>query len=357
MVITNIAWPGVIEYYRKYLPVTDRTPVVTLLEGNTPLIPCERIRAMLKSKAKVYCKFEGLNPTSSFKDRGMTVAVSKAVESGAQAVICASTGNTSASAAAYAARIGLEAIIVIPEGKIALGKLSQAIMYGAKVIQIEGNFDDALNIVRELADEFPVALVNSINPHRLEGQKTASFEICDRLGGRAPTYHALPVGNAGNITAYWMGYKEYYKLGVTDSLPRILGFQAEGAAPIVRKHPVKDPETVATAIRIGNPASWEGAVRAQEESGGAIEMVSDAQILDAYKCIAHTEGIFCEPASAASIAGLLASDADGRFTPEDTIVCTLTGHGLKDPDAAMGFAPDLRSVAAEVGAVVDATGL
>jgi len=351
------AWPGVIEHYRKYLPVTDRTPVVTLLEGNTPLIPCERISAMLKSRPKVYCKFEGLNPTSSFKDRGMTVAVSKAVEAGAKAVICASTGNTSASAAAYAARAGLEAAIVIPEGKIALGKLSQAIMHGAKVIQVEGNFDDALNIVREVSAKFAVTLVNSLNPHRLEGQKTASFEICDRLGGRAPTYHVLPVGNAGNITAYWKGYKEYHELGITDSLPTILGFQAEGAAPIVRKHRVENPETVATAIRIGNPASWEGAVRAEKESGGLIEMVSDEQILEAYQCVARTEGIFCEPASAASIAGLFMSDANGRFTPEDTIVCTLTGHGLKDPDVAMGFAVDLQSVPPKVGAVVDLLGL
>ncbi|TCK03980.1 threonine synthase [Phorcysia thermohydrogeniphila] len=334
-------WRGIIEEFREFLPVTDKTPVVTLLEGNTPLIEANNLAEAIKPGIKLYLKFEGLNPTGSFKDRGMTVAVSKAVEEGAKAVICASTGNTSASAAAYAAKAGLKAVVLIPEGKIALGKLSQAVMYGAEVIQIKGNFDEALEIVREIGAEYPITIVNSINPYRLQGQKTAAFEICEQLG-RAPDYHFIPVGNAGNITAYWMGYKEYYEAGKVDSKPKMCGWQAAGAAPIVLGHPVKNPETVATAIRIGNPASWEGAVNAAKESGGFIDMVTDEEILEAYRLVARLEGIFCEPASAASIAGVIKSAREkGMFEKGDVIVCTLTGHGLKDPDTAisMGVKP------------------
>ncbi|WP_456456396.1 threonine synthase [Thermovibrio sp.] len=328
-------WKGVINEFREFLPVSEKTPVITLLEGNTPLIKADNLAREIKEGIELYLKFEGLNPTGSFKDRGMTMAVSKAVEEGARAVICASTGNTSASAAAYAAKAGLKAVVLIPEGKIALGKLSQAVMYGAEVIQIKGNFDDALNIVREIGKEYPITIVNSINPYRLQGQKTAAFEVCLQLG-RAPDYHFIPVGNAGNITAYWMGYKEFYDAGKVDSLPKMCGWQAQGAAPIVLGHPVKNPETIATAIRIGNPASWEGAVNAARESGGFIDMVSDEEILEAYRLVARTEGIFCEPASAASIAGVIKSVREkGMFERGDVIVCTLTGHGLKDPDVAM----------------------
>jgi threonine synthase len=334
-------WKGIIEEFREFLPVTDKTPVVTLLEGNTPLIEAKRLAEAIKPGIKLYLKFEGLNPTGSFKDRGMTVAVSKAVEEGAKAVICASTGNTSASAAAYAAKAGLKAVVLIPEGKIALGKLSQAVMYGAEVIQIKGNFDEALEIVREIGAEYPITIVNSINPYRLQGQKTAAFEICEQLG-RAPDYHFIPVGNAGNITAYWMGYKEYYEADKVDTRPKMCGWQAAGAAPIVLGHPVKNPETIATAIRIGNPASWEGAVNAAKESGGFIDMVTDEEILEAYRLVARLEGIFCEPASAAAIAGVIKSAREkGMFEKGDVIVCTLTGHGLKDPDTAisMGVKP------------------
>jgi len=334
-------WKGVIEEFRDFLPVTDKTPVITLLEGNTPLIEANNLANEIKPGIKLFLKFEGLNPTGSFKDRGMTMAVSKAVEEGAKAVICASTGNTSASAAAYAAKAGLKAVVLIPEGKIALGKLSQAVMYGAEVVQIKGNFDEALEIVREIGAEYPITIVNSINPYRLQGQKTAAFEICEQLG-RAPDYHFIPVGNAGNITAYWMGYKEYFEAGKVDSKPKMCGWQAAGAAPIVLGHPVKNPETIATAIRIGNPASWEGAVNAAKESDGFIDMVTDEEILEAYRLVARTEGIFCEPASAASIAGVIkvAREKD-MFEKGDVIVCTLTGHGLKDPDTAisMGVKP------------------
>lgn len=333
----RIHYNGVIQRYRNYLPVSDATPVVTLLEGNTPLIPAPRLAASIYSGLTLYLKYEGLNPTGSFKDRGMTLAVSKAVEQGMRTVMCASTGNTSASAAAYAARAGLECHVLIPGGKIASGKLAQALMHGAKVLAVDGNFDEALAIVRSITEEFPIALVNSVNPYRLEGQKTAAFEIVDALG-RAPDVHALPVGNAGNITAYWMGYKQYYAAGRSRSLPRMLGFQAAGAAPIVRGAPVTRPETVATAIRIGNPASWNGAVAARDESGGIIESVTDEEILDAYRSLATLEGVFAEPASAASIAGLKKLAARGFFRGEVLAVATLTGHGLKDPAIAVSEA-------------------
>ena len=327
-------WRGVIREYWDYLPVRKEGCIITLLEGNTPLIPSSRIQKEALQGIRLYFKFEGLNPTGSFKDRGMTVAVSMAKETGSRAVICASTGNTSASAAAYATRAGMKAFVLIPEGKIALGKLSQAMAHGAQVIQIEGNFDEALQIVREISETEPVTLVNSLNPYRIEGQKTASFEIIDHLGF-VPTYHALPVGNAGNITAYWKGYKEYWEREKADALPKMLGFQAEGAAPIVRGKVIETPETIATAIRIGNPASWKQAVAARDESGGLIDMVSDEQILEAYGMMANLEGIFCEPASAASLAGVMKLHRKGFFKKEDTVVLTITGQGLKDPDIAI----------------------
>lgn len=330
---------GVIDRYREYLPVTDDTPVITLLEGSTPLIRADRLAAAIAPNLTVYLKYEGLNPTGSFKDRGMTVAISKAVEAGSRAVMCASTGNTSASAAAYSARAGIDCIVLIPKGNIALGKLSQAMIHGAKVIQIEGNFDDALNLVREITSRYPITLVNSLNPFRIEGQKTGAFEICDALNG-VPDFHAIPVGNAGNITAYWKGYKEYYERGKIDRLPKMLGFQASGSAPIVLGHPVEKPETIATAIRIGNPASWQQAVAARDESGGLIDMVTDDEILEAYKMLASLEGIFCEPASAASVAGVRKKAGQGYFSEPATVVCVLTGHGLKDPDRAIRMAAE-----------------
>jgi len=316
------------------LPVKRGESIVTLLEGNTPLIPSSHIQEKVLPGIELYFKYEGINPTGSFKDRGMTVAVSMAKEMGSKAIICASTGNTSASAAAYAAKAGMKAYVVIPEGKIALGKLSQAIAHGAQVIQIEGNFDEALRIVREISETEPITLVNSLNPHRIEGQKTASFEIIEHLGF-VPTYHCLPVGNAGNITAYWKGYKEYWEKGRTEGLPKMLGFQAEGAAPIVRGKVVEHPETIATAIRIGNPASWKQAEAARDESGGLIDTVTDDEILEAYRMTANLEGIFCEPASAASLAGVIKLGRKGFFKKEDVLVLTLTGHGLKDPDIAI----------------------
>jgi threonine synthase len=327
-------WRGVIDRYRDYLPIGRDAEVVTLNEGNTPLIHATRLSKEVGSKLDVYLKYEGAHPTGSFKDRGMTVAVTKALEEGCKATICASTGNTSASAAAYSARAGIKSIVVIPKGRIALGKRAQAMIYGAVVIEIEGNFDDALEIVREIGEKYPVTIVNSINPYRLEGQKTAAFEICDQLGGVAPDYHALPVGNAGNITAYWMGYPEYRDAGKVSSVPVMLGFQAEGAAPIVRGHVVENPETVATAIRIGNPASWKRAVNAAKESGGLITTVTDEEILSAQRMIASLEGVFCEPASAASVAGILKLSRNGYFDSGEkrTVVCTLTGNGLKDPN-------------------------
>jgi threonine synthase len=345
------SWKGIIDRYRSFLPVTDRTPVITLDEGNTPLVRAERLKNALGIAAEVYLKCEGLNPTGSFKDRGMTLAVSKAVEGGAKAVICASTGNTSASASAYAARAGLRAFVLIPEGKIALGKLSQAMVHGAQVLQIEGNFDQALQIVRQLSGDRVTTLVNSLNPYRIEGQKSAAFEICDRLG-QSPDYHFIPVGNAGNITAYWKGYQEYFKEGRIGSLPKMMGWQAEGAAPIVRGKVIAQPETIASAIRIGNPASWRGAVAAAQDSGGRIDMVSDGEIIDAYRLLATTEGIFCELASAASVAGLIKFCRSNRCPKDAVMVCVLTGHGLKDPDAAIRLSPGPVTVKADPEAVL-----
>lgn len=340
-----IPWRGVIEGYRKFLPVTDATPVVTLGEGNTPLIPARRLAARIAPGTELYLKFEGANPTGSFKDRGMTLAISKALEAGAKAVMCASTGNTSASAAAYGARAGLKVYVLIPAGKIALGKLSQAMMHQATVIQIEGNFDQALSIVKDIAAAHPIELVNSINPFRIEGQKTAAMEVCDQLG-MAPTVHVLPVGNAGNITAYWRGYKEYRSAGQIAQAPRMMGFQAAGAAPIVLGHVVEEPQTVATAIRIGNPASWKAALQAVEESDGRIDMVTDEEILQAYGTVAAEEGVFCEPASAASVAGVIKLNAQGLLKEGDRVVCTLTGHGLKDADTAIGISRQPRTIKA-----------
>ncbi|HOP55383.1 MAG TPA: threonine synthase [bacterium] len=328
-------WNGVLREYKDYLPVTDKTPLITLYEGNTPLIYARNISEELG--LKVYLKYEGMNPTGSFKDRGMVVAIAKAVEEGARAVICASTGNTSASASAYSAVAGLKSIVLIPEGAIALGKLAQALTYGAQVIAVKGNFDAALNLVREAGRNYPITIVNSINPYRIEGQKTASFEVCDTLGD-APDYLFIPVGNAGNITAYWKGFKEYKQIGKIQKLPRMMGFQSEGAAPIVRGYPVDNPETIATAIRIGNPASWNSAVQAAKESAGIIDMVSDDEILYAYKFVASMEGVFVEPASAASIAGLLKYTREGKLEKNSVIICVLTGHGLKDPDTAVKIA-------------------
>ena len=332
---------GVIARYRQYLPVSESSPIISLNEGSTPLIHSPRLSAMVGKGCTVYIKYEGLNPTGSFKDRGMTMAISKAVEEGAKAVICASTGNTSAAAAAYAARAGLKCIVLLPMGKIAIGKLVQAFMYGAQVVAIEGNFDDALRLVREIGETEPIAIVNSINPYRIEGQKTASFEIIDELGD-APDLHILPVGNAGNISAYWKGYREFHALGKATRLPKMIGFQAAGSAPIFYGKPVEHPETIATAIRIGNPASWEMAQAAITNSGGAVDIVTDEEILAAQKWLACNEGIFVEPASAASIAGLLKCLGKERcavcpmpaIAEGSTIVCTVTGHGLKDPDIA-----------------------
>lgn len=343
------SWPGVIAAYEDYLPVTPQTPRITLLEGNTPLIPAPYLSR--QTGLEVYLKYEGANPTGSFKDRGMVVAVAKAMEEGAKAIMCASTGNTSASAAAYAARCGLKCTVLIPAGNVALGKLAQALIYGARVVSIEGNFDAALAMVREITASYPITLVNSLNPFRLEGQKTAAFEICDCLG-RSPDFVAIPVGNAGNITAYWQGFKEYRQAGKIGSLPRMLGFQAEGANPIVRGHPIPNPETVATAIRIGNPASWQKAVAAAAESGGLISDVSDAEILAAQKELATGEGVFAEPASAASVAGLLKQARAGFFPPGATVVCILTGNGLKDPDTALAQVEKPRTVAADKEAIV-----
>lgn len=340
-----IRWRGVIEEYRKFLSVTERTPVVSLGEGSTPLIRAKRLAQSLTPGIDLYLKFEGANPTGSFKDRGMTMAISKAVEAGARAVMCASTGNTSASAAAYGAHAGLDVYVLIPAGKIALGKLSQAIMHRATVIQIEGNFDQALTIVKEIAATAHIELVNSINPFRIEGQKTAALEVCDQLGF-APTLHVLPVGNAGNITAYWKGYKEYRAAGQITRLPRMIGFQAAGAAPIVLGRVVEDPNTVATAIRIGNPASWTGALSAVEESAGQIDMVTDEEILEAYRRVAAEEGVFCEPASAASLAGVTKMHRAGMLREGEVVVCTLTGHGLKDPDSAISVSCQPRTVKA-----------
>ncbi len=353
-------WRGVIREYADRLPTLAGMPVVTLLEGGTPLIPAEHLSALVG--AEVWLKFEGLNPTCSFKDRGMTTAISVAAGHGAKAVICASTGNTSASAAAYATKAGMTCGVLVPDGKIAMGKLSQAIAHGATLLQVDGNFDDCLTLARKLAEAYPVELVNSVNPARIEGQKTAAFEVVDALGD-APDIHCLPVGNAGNITAYWRGYREYLDTadqpGPATHLPRMWGFQAEGAAPIVRGHPVDHPETVATAIRIGNPASWRQAVAARDESGGRIDAVSDEQILAAHRLVSSREGVFVEPGSAASVAGLLASHAAGLVPPGARIVCTVTGHGLKDPQWALTQADgsEVVPVRVPVDAVTAATAL
>ncbi|MGE5552612.1 MAG: threonine synthase [Betaproteobacteria bacterium] len=344
-----MAYQGLIERYRRFLPVTGETPVITLGEGNTPLIPVPFGRELGEGVA-MWVKFEGANPTGSFKDRGMTLAISKAVEAKARSVICASTGNTSASAAAYAARAGLNCFVVLPKGKIALGKLAQALIHGARALAIEGNFDDALRLVRELAAEGRVTLVNSVNPHRIEGQKTAAFEVCDDLGG-APDYLAIPVGNAGNITAYWKGFREYAAAGIVQRTPVMLGFQAAGAAPLVHGRPVAQPETIATAIRIGNPASWEGAVEAVRSSQGRFTAVTDEEILAAYTRLAKEAGVFCEPASAASVAGVLKLGREGYFRPGARVVCVLTGHGLKDPDRAVAVAPPLETIPADLPAL------
>ena len=348
-------WEGVIRHYSALLPQVPDDCVVTLLEGNTPLAPAPGLAARIAPGTEIFLKYEGLNPTGSFKDRGMTMAVSKAKAEGSDSVICASTGNTSASAAAYAARAGMKAFVLIPEGRIALGKLSQAMIHGAKVIQVLGNFDEALTLVKEISEKYPVTLVNSLNPYRIEGQKSAAFEICDALGD-APDYHVLPVGNAGNITAYWAGYRAYRDAGKIGRLPKMLGWQAEGAAPIVRGHPIEKPETVATAIRIGKPASWKQAEAARDESGGQIRMVSDAEILEAYKLIAEIEGIFCEPASAASIAGVIKLAKESFFRRGDRMVCTLTGHGLKDPDNAIAQSESPVTIPPVMGEVMKVLG-
>ncbi len=348
-------WRGIIEEYRDRMPVTDKTPIVSLREGGTPLVRANVLSA--RTGCEVWLKVEGANPTGSFKDRGMTMAISKATEEGAKAVICASTGNTSASAAAYAVRAGMVCAVLVPQGKIALGKMSQALAHGARLLQVEGNFDDCLTLARDLSENYPVALVNSVNPDRIEGQKTASFEIVDMLGD-APDIHVLPVGNAGNITAYWKGYREYTADGLATHNPRMWGFQAAGSAPIVDGAPVAKPSTIATAIRIGNPASWKQAEEARDDSGGLIHAVTDRQILKAYRLLAAEEGVFVEPASAASVAGLLQSLDAGLVDSGQTIVCTVTGNGLKDPEWAIAGAPapitvpiDARAAAVQLGLV------
>lgn len=347
-------WRGVIEEYKEFLPVTDKTPRVTFYEGNTPLLPSKYLSELTGNN--VYLKFEGANPTGSFKDRGMCMAIAKTLEKGFKATICASTGNTSASAAAFSARAGLKCIVVIPEGKIALGKLAQAMMYGAEVLAVDGNFDQALDLVRQISEKYPVDLVNSLNPFRVEGQKTGAFEICNQLG-KVPDLHFIPVGNAGNITAYWKGYKEYKKAGKIKSLPKMMGFQAAGSAPIVLGHPVKKPETIATAIRIGNPASWKQAEAARDESGGTIDKVTDEEILEAYRLVAAKDGVFCEPASAASVAGLIKTHKADKLPKGKTIVCILTGHGLKDPDQAVKQGKQPVKLPCQVEAIIKEVGL
>jgi threonine synthase len=351
---TTRQWRGIIDEYRERLPVTDATPVISLREGGTPLVRANVVSE--RTGCEVWLKVEGANPTGSFKDRGMTMAISKAAEDGAQAVICASTGNTSASAAAYAVRAGMVCAVLVPQGKIALGKLSQALAHGARLLQVDGNFDDCLNLARDLSEQYPVALVNSVNPVRIEGQKTASFEIVDQLGD-APDIHALPVGNAGNITAYWRGYREYADDAVSSRRPRMWGFQAAGAAPIVRGEIVPKPSTVATAIRIGNPASWQYALEARDDSGGLIDAVTDREILAAYRLLASQEGVFVEPASASGVAGLLKKKDEGLLDPGQTVVCTVTGHGLKDPDWAIAGAPQPVTVEADARAAASLLGL
>ena len=347
-------WRGLIEEYRDRLPVTSKTPVITLREGGTPLVHADALSEL--TGCDVWLKFDGANPTGSFKDRGMTMAISKAAEAGAKVVICASTGNTSASATAYAAKAQMTSAVLVPEGKIAMGKLAQALVHGAKLLQVQGNFDDCLTLARALSEQYPVALVNSVNPDRIEGQKTAAFEIVDQLG-KAPDLHCLPVGNAGNITAYWKGYSEYAADGIAASRPRMWGFQAAGSAPIVHGAPVEHPETIATAIRIGNPASWEQAVAARDESGGVIDAVTDDEILAAYHFIAQREALFCEPASAASVAGLLKLHAAGLLDRGLTVTCTLTGNGLKDPQWALEGEANLVSVPVDTSVAAAELGL
>ena len=347
-------WRGVIEEYRDRLPVSSKTPVITLREGGTPLIHATNLSTLLNNE--VWLKFEGANPTGSFKDRGMTMAISKAAEDGAKAVICASTGNTSASASAYAAKAGMISAVLIPQGKIAMGKLSQAIIHGSKILQVDGNFDKCLNLARELSENYPVALVNSVNPFRIEGQKTAAFEVVDFLG-EAPDIHALPVGNAGNITAYWKGYSEYRNDSITSRRPKMWGFQAAGSAPIVLGKIVENPETIATAIRIGNPASWEQAVLARDESGGLIDSVTDEEILSAYHLIANREGVFVEPSSAAGLAGLIKYQAMGKLPKGKQIVITVTGHGLKDVAWALDSAAEPVVVPVDAKVAAQALGL
>ena len=350
-------YKGLIDKYREYLPVSEDTELITLNEGNTPLIKADNLARKIGLDANIYLKFEGCNPTGSFKDRGMTMAVTKAKESGSKAIICASTGNTSASAAAYGAKAGLETYVLIPDGYIALGKLSQAMMYGAKIIAVDGNFDVALEFVRKISEEYPITLVNSVNPYRIEGQKTGAFEICEALG-KAPEYHFIPVGNAGNITAYWKGYKEWHNLGKISNLPMMMGFEAEGSAAIVRGERILKPETLATAIRIGNPASWKQAEAARDESNGMIGSVTDEKIVEAYKLIAACEGVLCEPASAASVAGLIQAHNAGKVQAGCDIVCILTGNGLKDPDNAIKFAnADVKKTSAEMKDVLKAMGM
>ncbi len=345
---------GVLAKYRDYLPITPKTPIFTLGEGDTPLVRAPRLE-QLTGAGELYFKLEGCNPTGSFKDRGMVVAMAKAIEEGSKSVMCASTGNTSASAAAYATSQGLSTIILIPEGKIALGKLAQAIMHGARIVAIDGNFDQALNMVKELTQKHPVTLVNSLNPNRIEGQKTAAFEVIEALGD-APDYLFIPVGNAGNITAYWKGFVEFHDRGKATRRPKMMGFQAEGAAPIVRGYPIEKPETVATAIRIGNPASWQKAARARDESGGLIDMVSDDEILAAYHLMAEKAGLFGEPASAASLAGLLKMKQQGMDFSGKKVVCVVTGTGLKDPDNAVKNPPQILRLAPDMAAIEKALG-
>jgi threonine synthase len=348
-----VPWRGVIEEFRARLPVSERTPVVSMGEGGTPLVRSDALSSM--TGCDVWLKYDGANPTGSFKDRGMTLAISKAVEEGAKAVVCASTGNTSASAAAYAARAGLTCAVLIPRGKVAMGKMAQTLVHGARMLEVDGNFDASLDVARALAERYPVTLVNSVNPYRLQGQKTAAFEICDALGG-APDLHLVPVGNAGNISSHWLGYSEYLRDGVIAEPPRLFGFQASGAAPIVLGEPVADPHTIATAIRIGNPASWDKAVEAARESEGAIRAVTDREILAAYRRIAR-EGLFAEPASAASVAGLLQLHEAGELVAGARVVCVLTGHGLKDPEWAIAGAPHPAAVAPDPDAVAAELGL
>lgn len=344
-------YQGLINQYREYLPVSDKTPVITLNEGNTPLIKADNLAKKIGLQAEIYLKFEGANPTGSFKDRGMTMAVSKAAEAGANAIICASTGNTSAAAAAYGAKAGMRTFVLIPDGYIALGKLSQAMMYGAEIIAINGNFDEALEVVRAVSEKYPVTLVNSVNPYRIEGQKTGAFEVCDAIG--APDYHFIPVGNAGNITAYWKGYKEYHSLGKIAKLPKMMGFEATGSAAIVRGERIMKPETIATAIRIGNPASWAQAEAARDESKGCIDCVTDEEIIEAYKLIASNEGILCEPASAASFAGLIKAHKAGLVQSGTKIVCVLTGNGLKDPDSAIKYSgTEVKKTSSEINDIL-----